>query len=312
MRQLLTSLLVVSLLTGCLDDAKDTIKSTIDRHNAKAIIYASLNGDNDIDVVDDILPDDEQLFGKAAMFKNGLAKTLVYCGADPQTDTGSGSMDFEITVTGTNSYSVTVTFAECRNESVEINGQYAASFSGDLIFGPQWGDGANATNQTFSALTITQLEDNTSVLLEGSITGNSAFESPLFEFSQTLDFAIESSQGDASFDAWTKNITWNIDSQLLTVMITGNFSAASEEGSYTFEMLEPISLSVQTNQSEYDPISAISGKFIITAEDNSSVTVTINDDQTALLEIDENGDGVIDFEIIISLNDINLLNAFDQ
>ncbi len=301
-----------SVLTGCLDSDDEVIQSKITAANAKQVVATSFGSLDSLSALDELeiplpLNKRSQYFAKGSYYEQALSKALIYCGDDPNTDTGQGSMDINFSGNPPTEFHFDIVFDQCSADlETTIDGGFAIDITGDGPIGPNVGDGSNTIVHTFDQLSIINTSQNFDLLVNGTIETVLAYTDPVLTFTETvnLDFAFNNS--NISYNNWVRQLQLDFEQQSISVSVSGSIDASDLEGSFTFEMIEPIMFLAQNNGDDLEPTVAVSGKFKITAENGSSVTVTILDAQSALLEIDENGDGVIDITITVTLEELEM------
>ncbi|MEE4246574.1 MAG: hypothetical protein V2I33_14285 [Kangiellaceae bacterium] len=305
------------LLTACLDDSDDETLSSIDANNAKDLVEVALGSFEVLDVVEEIVPVEPD-FSQSALFQNSLNKNLTYCGANPNEDTGNGSVDITVNSVTAGSFSLSAVFADCLIEPpITIDGSFSLDYTGDGDIGPNIADGSNTFDITYENLTLANPTENVEVVINGNINSVQSYLDPVYSRTDTVNLGIETNVAETtvvavSFDNWIKTVEFSFETFVASLNISGSFNVASENGSFNFTMIESLVFDATPLEESYINPIAVSGQFRITAENGSSVTVTILNAEEALLEIDEDGDGVTDVTITVLLTEIDLDDAIED
>ncbi|WP_144395481.1 hypothetical protein [Pleionea sediminis] len=302
--RLIAAIGVLSLITACGDSYnEDRETSTINKSNAQTIVNQAITGDQNLSIVRDTLPNE----GKTNNFSN-KNKAIVYCGTNPFEDTGNGSMDINLSGTLPADYTFDIAFDQCQFiETTTFNGGYTFNLSGDGLIGPIFGEGENTITQTFDSLSLVETTTPLDLLAVGTVTSNNNYTGTTFTSNDTLNLEIAYNETAIAFSDWVKVIELDTEASLFTMTLNGTVDISSQNGAFTIATLEPLVFDANGEAAEF----IISGKFQLTAEDNSSVIVTVLDSTQVQLDIDENGDGIIDETLVIDIADLNLLSMID-
>jgi len=237
-----------------------------------------------------------------------VARTI-YCGAMPEVDSGKGliQMSYDFTLS---SVSVNFDFLQCQySETVYVNGRYDLAAEGsfvDIISGNARG-GIRFTS-TVTNLNVVSSAENVDTTLDGN-WANELFENELgYEIDFTADVTLASTQMTKELMNW-QQIT-KIDTNIfqLSVDLSGQYKSSDFNGMLSVMTIAPIVFQMANNFSPDGVPTIHSGQFKISAVDNSSVLITVLDSDSAQLEIDSDGDGVIDVTRVVAISDLDLLD----
>jgi len=112
------------------NDNPPDLNSTINESNAEKIISDAFSSFDDINDFDDLFLEQpvQKVNQKLSVSSNALA--IVYCGEDPETDTGNGFMDVTISGNFITTLNILVQFSLCTFEqAVVVDGDYELDFS---------------------------------------------------------------------------------------------------------------------------------------------------------------------------------------
>lgn len=311
----LSSILSLGLLS-CSNNSSNTPdeqpsnESKISEANATKVVDIAFNSFEQLDFLQDEVPGGSPAKTAEKGISSAQQLPVIFCGSDPFNDTGSGSMDISASGDLLSNFTLDIAFLQCQlTSSAFIDGAYNLSFSGDAFLGPQFPNGFSETRQTFTNLSISDTEQAFNGLTNGEIIATIEFDSPVLSTSESVNLLIAENNNEITFTNWEKNVSIDFSLGQLSLDVSGDIAISSENGSYSVATLEAIMFEFQQQNGSNQPNLLLSGRFIITAEDNSSVTVTILNNTDAQLEIDEDGDGTIDSTIVVPINDLSLFNS---
>jgi hypothetical protein len=285
----------------------------INQANAAEVVADSFSAFSGLESLDNLTLVNPQMTSQSSVFQRQSLLPITYCGEDPATDTGNGAMDISISGNFITTLNILVIFEQCALEpTITADGRYEFDLITGGEFGPGLGDGSHTITQTFGELSVTDSEQNLAASFDGNVVSVTEYTAPVFSWEQLINLDIDATNGSLTFVDWQKDLALNTDTGQLALNISGNFTASDHNASFTFMMLEPIIFEAVLVDESLEASVVLSGKFRITADDNSSVTVTILSPTLARLEIDLNGDGIIDITIDVEIDDLNIFESIDN
>ena len=175
---------------------------------------------------------------------------------------------------------------------------------GDFSGGPMTAPGPITFTQTFKELTFKDLNSGEESKINGTLVASSEFKDPDFIWSSLNNLSIDIKGDYTEYRDWKKDMTFNTQTNILTVVMNGEFVATDANGRYTFTMINPMKYRTDQNNAQNMHGELIEGKFKVTAEDGSYVIATVIDPTSAQLEIDNDGDGTIDQTVVKPLDQL--------
>jgi len=244
--------------------------------------------------------------------KSAAVTRTIYCGATPNVDSGNGLIDMSYDFTFT-SVSVDFAFLECQySETVFVNGDYALDAEGnflDIAAGNAMG-GIRFTS-TVTDLNVVNVIEGTDTRLNG-IWAHELIQTDLgYQLDFTADVTLTTVTATKELINWQQLTEIDTNLSQLNIDITGQFKSSDLTGTLSVTTVESLLYQLPVNPQAGNVLgragpTIVSGQFKISATDGSSVLVTIIDAQSAQLDIDANGDGVIDVTRIVALSDLGI------
>jgi len=230
--------------------------------------------------------------------------TTVFCGADPLTDTGAGSVttvrdDVDPPGPSTGD-SVTVTFNQCVRgvapNTRTINGtdkHVLNTVTGQPYVTVPWTlNGSTATDMTTASAQATTIHKGTTKTDAGSVDGVVATRNSAGDLAHTV------TPTGAAAEVTTRkfDIASTRDTNLNTFSYSVNIDSSSPRGTRKIATTTPLS---GTNGA-----APTAGVLSITKTDTATnsksvVTITVNADGTVTIATDSNGDGVVDTTVTV-------------
>jgi len=241
---------------------------------------------------------------------NNDSKLLMFCGDNSQTDNGRGAIDLNVAFS-LSSVTIDFDFQNCQlTEPLYIDGNYVLQTQGDpfaFIANPDTSDFSFVS--TLNELNIVNSETQTDTMIDGEWQQTVSFADSVYQLDLLADLSLSTSDSNSELIGWQELTTFNIDTSELLITMSGQYKTSDVVGVITVSTIEPLYYQLQLSaDSSIDQASLVSGIIKITADDASSVTVTILDSENAQLDIDSDGDGSIDDTMIVAIADLKFMD----